>query len=153
MPIDAVPPPRPRVLLVDGLPERLESFAEALRGAGFDLTVVSPRFRGIPALELIAADLVLLTTADPVRAEAPLRTCRLAGPRELRVLVASAAPPAHDALLLRAGADVVVSSAVPARELVDTVRALLGAGIPPAAAPHANVDREATRAPTAGPRP
>lgn len=147
------PLPRRKVLLIDGLPERLDAFAEAIRGAGFDLTVISPRFHGIPALALIAADLVLLTTADPVRAEAPLRTCRVAGARDLPVLVASAAPPAHDALLLHAGADVVVSSAVPARELVDTVRALLGAGIPPAAAPHANVDREATRAPTAGPRP
>lgn len=152
MSIDVVPSRRPRVLLVDDLPERLDAFAEAIRGAGFDLAVTSPQFHGIPALALIAADLVVLTTADPVGAEAPLRTCRRAGARGLPVLVASAAPPARDVLLLRAGADVVVSSAIPVVELVETARALLGAGIPPAAAPHANSEAGATRAPAAGPR-
>lgn len=136
----AAPRPPPRVLLIDDLHERLATIADAIRGGGFDLTVVSAA-RGIPAAELISADLVLLTTGDPARAEAPLRTCRAAGPRDLRVLVVSAASPARDPHLLQAGADVIVSAALPPGELVDTARALLEDAIPPAAAPGATARR------------
>jgi DNA-binding response OmpR family regulator len=121
--------------VIDGLPGRLAQIVDALRGEGFDVGLLGTGSGAIAPDELAAADLVLVTAADPARAEAVLRAIRAASPGELPVVVASAAPPAQDGRLLRAGADSVVAVAATHGELVQTVQAVLDGSLAPVPVP------------------
>lgn len=122
---------RRRILVVDGVPDRLAAIVAAL-GDGVHVAVTHAG--SILPADLAAADLVLVTAADPGRAELALRVIRAVAARALPVLLASAAPPAHDARLLGAGADAVVAATADGA-LVETVRAMLAGRLAPIPSP------------------